>query len=707
MPKKDVKKSKTKKNSKTKKIISTILTILMSFILITIITGCIVVTSLTVYVMKFTTNEEIIDLNSLKENYTSIIYGVDDNNQPVEIQKIYSQQNRIWVSLDDMPQNLRDAFVYSEDQRFYKHTGVDWKRTFSAFANTILKFNDAEYGGSTITQQLVKNITQEKSRTTQRKIKEIFRAIELEKKYTKDQILEAYLNIVHMAYGNDGVETAAQFYFGKHINELTLLESASLAAMTPNPVGLNPLDNPEKNKGRRKYVLMKMLEFGAISRQEYDENIDAELILAKENKVDDSGKKQNTNKYYSYYVDYVIEEVIRDLQNQRGYDRDYAQNLVFNGGYKIYTPMNVNMQKKLEEQFLNYKNFSTSSNNMVQSAGVVMDYKGNVLALVGGFGAKEGNRVLNRATQSARSPGSTMKPIGVYTQGIEHNLINWSSMFIDSPVQKIDNKNWPQNYDRTYTNGGVTVQKALEKSLNTVPVKILEQLTPTSSFNFLKDKLGFTTLVDKQLINGKEFTDKTLASLSLGALTKGTTLLELTASYQIFGNGGKYYKPVGYNKIVNSSNNIVLENKEEPINAISPETATVMNKLLRTVIVGPNGTGRAAALSNIEVVGKTGTAEDDTDQLFVGCTPYYVSGIWIGYDNPTSIRKNMYSSAKIWNNIMKPIYNGLPAKNFENFGNVVEKSYCTTTGLLANERCPSKAVGYYKPDGLPKECADH
>ena len=681
--------------------------IIVSLFLVLVITGSIVVTALTVYVMKFVDPDAGITLSNLEMGNTTVIYAANKKGDMVAVDQIQNGENREWVDLEKVPQYVQDAFICTEDERFNEHDGVDWKRTFAAFANLFFHFYSTKQGGSTITQQVIKNITGEDDVRIERKVQEIFRAINLEKKYTKDEILEAYLNLIYLNRNTRGIQAASKLYFNKDVSKLTKLEACALAGMTRNPAKYDPVNHPEANAERREYVIDKMAEFGKLTTLEAanlkTDTLKTNLTLPAENK---------NKKYQSYFVDNLMNEVIADLVEEKGYSEEYASNLLINGGLRIYTSLDTSLQELVENKYEQNSTFSASKQkNAPESAFIVMDHQGMIKAVVGGRGEKSGNRILNRATQSKRSPGSSMKPIGVYAPAIEYNLAYYSKWVQDKPIRAIidgKERDWPNNYGkRKY--GSMPMIQALQRSLNTVPVQLCKELTIDRSFNFLTKKVGLTTLVESEKKkDGTILTDKSYAACCLGDCTYGTKLSELTAAYQIFANGGTYTKPRSYTKITDATGEVILENPAVTTRVISEETSGVMNKMLQRVVSDAPGTGTAAKLKNFTVAGKTGTSESSYDQLFVGITPYYIAGVWLGFDTPKSLDgTGTYSPPKVWKNVMEDAHKGLEKKDFEISDKVKEMKYCTSTGLIANKNCPKTAVGYYKESYIPSTCKSH
>ncbi|MBR5769069.1 MAG: transglycosylase domain-containing protein, partial [Clostridia bacterium] len=544
-----------------------------------------------------------------------------------------------------------------EDQRFWEHNGVDWKRTFGAIINTFTG-TDSRYGGSTIDQQLIKNLTGDNEVSIKRKIMEIVRALHLEKKYSKETILEVYLNRINLGSTYTGVQVAANSYFNKDVSELTLAECASIAAITQAPTKYNPQLNPENNRIRAIVVLDQMLAQGYISPQQHadaKEELD-NLVIQPRRNIDQPEFIQ------SYFTDQVIEEVVKDLMEQYGYEKNHAMNIVYTGGLNIYCTMDKDIQNIMEQKYAEteFNNATNKYGENIESAMVVMDYSGAVRGIIGGR-EKTGNRVLNRATQSLRPPGSSIKPLSVYGPAFEYSKdIVWNLEIEDSPV---DGK-WPKNQSGTPSGEMVTVQRGLALSLNTIAVRVMKEFVTTSvSYEFLKTKLHISSLVESEKVNGKTLSDISLAPLALGQLTNGISVLELCAGYTIFGSGGMHADPYFYEKVTDSTGNLILEKKPNVTEALSESTAFIMNKLLQTVV--NSGTGTPAKFKGFEIGGKTGTSNDDCDRWFVGYTPYYVAAAWTGFDSPTTVKGfRTNPSVTIWKKVMQAIHEGLPAKSF-------------------------------------------
>ncbi|MCM1579419.1 MAG: transglycosylase domain-containing protein [Ruminococcus sp.] len=699
------KKRRRKKKGPIRKTLTVIGMVLLSLILIAVISVSIIAAALTVYVMQFREKTPIdIDLDSLDLAYTTFIYGYDEDGQEVELTSISHTADRIPVSIERIPRYVRDAFVYIEDERFYEHAGVDWKRTFGAFVNLMTK--EALYGnkqgGSTITQQLVKNVTGDDDARWDRKLREIFRASDLEKYRDKDDILEAYLNCIGFGGNTSGIQAASLKYFNKDVSELDLAEAACLAAIPKSPEALNPRVNPERNKERQELVLRAMYNNAAISKQQYEAALAEELVFY------DPSQDEHSDEMQNWYVDMVIRDVTLDLCDLYGVDMATARAMLYDGGYSIYTPVDIKMQEELEAKYRDYTTFSsTVLNNPPLSAFAVMDYTGNVLAVVGNVGEKSVTDAWNHATMSPRQPGSSFKPVAGYGYSIENDLITWSTIHSDLPIEIDDpehpgqKKKWPTNYSSSgrsnvWSGNSYFTYEALQRSLNTVSARLVQAAGSGNVFEFVQNRFRFSTLKAE---------DADLSPMSVGALTDGVTVRELVAAYQVFGNGGKYFAPASYTYVQDPSGDVILQHKYTPIQSISDESAYVMNKLMQQVVEGPNGTGRAAKLENVPVVGKTGTSQNWADNWFVCCTPDYVSGVWYGYEDHTTVPSGTYyGTAQLWKNIFGDIAERSAKKQFPECDSVKELYFCSNTGMIASSACPAYNKGYYKSTNTPPVC---
>ncbi|MGN0653783.1 MAG: transglycosylase domain-containing protein, partial [Oscillospiraceae bacterium] len=524
-----------KKSNPILKTLAVIGTTFLSLFLIVVITLCIVATALTVYVIKFMENSESVDIDlyNLDVMTTSFIYAEDpETGEQIEIHRMSQDANRILVSLDDIPQHVRDAFISTEDERFYEHEGVDFKRTFLAFANYFLHFWDENQGGSTITQQLVKNITGDDKQDPARKMREIFRAMNLEREYPKDVILEAYLNYIGFGGNTYGIQAAANKYFDKDVSELTVAEAACLAAIPKSTVQYNPLVHPENNEKRRNNVVLPtMLENGFISSEQYEEAINEQIIYAGQHLDEETGEiVEEDAVIQDWFVDMVIFDVARDFQKKYGIDtQEEAIAKISNGGYRIYATVDIDIQKEMEAKYLDNSTFAKETlSNPPQSAAIIMDYSGCIKGVVGGIGRKPNPMCYNRATMAKRSIGSTVKPISSYGYALYSDYINWSTVFFDEPIEVVKDWNtmekmkWPKNYSNVWTGQRFFTYDALQRSLNTIPAQLVDQLTPKAVFDFMQNNMQITSLVAA---------DADYSAMTVGGLTDGITLLELASAY--------------------------------------------------------------------------------------------------------------------------------------------------------------------------------
>lgn len=709
-----------------KKLLALVGTTLVSIFLILVITGTVCVVAFVIYVLSFMDTTTDVNLTEYEMSYASYIYTVDSDGNEDLVYKVKASdgEQRIPITIDQIPQDVRNAFVYTEDERFYAHDGVDLKRTLGAFVNIFTNIYGSEQGGSTITQQLIKNITGDNETSSERKIREIFRAMQLEKKYPKDTILESYLNCIYFGRVDNnnlnGIEAASIAYFGKSTSELSIAEAACLAAIPKDPFLYNPIDNPEENKTRQEYVLSKMFENGVISPEQYEEALNEELIFTdsdefkelypdfklfdEEEEIEYDEDGNPIESITPYYVDAAIYEVRDWIAEEEGISQEDALSKFNNGGYTLYLTIDLDMQAYVDEKYLDRDNFLTYAKNSegeyVQSSFIAMDYDGNVLAMAGGIGEKETNLGFNRAVQAQRQVGSTMKPVAAYGCALYNDEITWSTLFQDKGFL-VDGKDWPSNYS-TYGNSlewtynYIYVYDALRRSVNTTPANIVNEMGLETVFDFSKNKLGLNLVSPEEAANGVG--DMTYSSLAVGGLYGGTSIEDLVNAYMPYGNGGYFQDAHVISRIENSATGeVLLDNSDSSHKeqVIDEETAYVMNKLLRQVIT--SGTGTAANLSNKTVCGKTGTTSDFNDITFVGLTEDFVSGIWVGYDTPYGLSPSL-SSAQIWKNVIGGYANSLDTDaSYPECDTVIEAHFCTSTGLIATSRCPqSSEVGYYK-----------
>ncbi len=710
-----------------------------SVVLIVVAIGIICGTVACTYVYKFAdeyvTEGKKIDLEEYKANQeqTSIIYGYDSNKRVVELLRLHGAQNRVWIDYKDIPKNMINAFRDLEDKRFNEHNGVDWYGTVFGVVSS-----GFERGASTITQQLIKNLTKEDGRTVSRKFYEILNALNVERHYSKKKIMEFYLNTVYLGNGCYGIRTAAEKYFGKDVEDLNAAECAVIASITKAPADFDPLtkdglaallDKDEKgNMGRQRYCLSCMLEEGSLTEKQYKKALDFELVFTNsenykgsqvtknENDEDDTEYTEKDikytdktdNKMSSYYVEYVIDSVIEDLQEEYELTYNEAWRKVFFGGLRIYTAIDLDVQEAAENVYVNRITFpdedlDDKENPPVQSAITIMDYSGRVVAMVGGAGEKTTFRGLNRASDSPRQPGSAIKPISVYTPAIENNVCTWSTKVQNYGI-RLGSSRWPVNYGGSYGSAKnfVTVQSALAQSLNTVPAQLMRRIGIETSFDFLVDDLKVSTFITDE--DDPNY-DGNFSTLCVGGASEGMTTLDMTAAFAIFGNNGYYFEPYCYYKVTNNdgTETLLKSGNSEGEQVVSESTAGVMRQLLRTVVNG--GTGGGYGVSGFETFAKTGTTSDDKDRWFVGGTPYYVAAVWYGYDEPRAITNTSGNPAgKIFREIMNDVHEDLEYMSYPSASGVVARSYCKISGDIASAGCTETGTGYYKSSYIPSKC---
>ncbi len=592
-----------------------------------------------------------------------------------------------YVKLEDIPKNLVNAYVSIEDKNFYKHNGINVKRTAGAVASYVFNGGSSSFGGSTITQQLVKNITGDNETKISRKVQEWDRAIKTELVLSKDEILETYLNIIYVGPNIYGVEKGAEYYFNKKVAELDLAECAFLAGINNSPNSYNPFgknDNSEKIKSRTTTVLNVMLEQGYISNESYDLAV-SEL---------QSGLKFNKGKLepkgdaiYSYMVDATISEVINDLENKKGMSTNFATNYLYFSGLKIYSTQNSDIQREIEKECEKNKYMIKSAqyeNTTAQAAMVVMNHNnGQVMGCVGGLGKKTVSRGFNRATQALRQTGSAIKPIAVLGPALEEKIITPVTIYDDTKTVFAEGYS-PDDCEKEL--GEITVRRAVESSQNIPFVKIMEQLTPEKSMKYM-EKEGIANLTDG---------DKNLG-LALGGLEKGSSPLEMASAYACIANGGNYIEPTFYTKVENSKGKIILKSKQKSRKVYSEDTAYVLKELLTEPVNGENGTARTCKIDGMEVAAKTGTTNDNYDKWLCGFTKYYTAVTWFGYDVNEPINEGANSMAnQIWGNVMREIHRYLIKADFDKPKDVEEVVVCRKSGKVAESGCGEAYVEYFR-----------
>lgn len=640
------------------------------------------------------------DLSGLDNSlgYTTLIYGVQ-NGETVEIDKLHGTENRKWVGIEDISKHMQNAVVAIEDERFYKHNGVDVRRTGKSVLNFFNPNSSASFGGSTITQQLIKNLTQDDDHTITRKIQEMRRAWYVESQYRKSQILEVYLNTIYLSQGCYGVQTASEKYFGKSAKDLTIAEAACLASITNLPTYYDPVVNLENNQKRARLVIAKMEELGYITKEEA-KAAKEEVLVFKDGTVE-----VDKESIKSYFVDAVTESVIKDLVEKKGYSEVYAETLVYSSGLQIYTTMDVNVQAAVDSVYSDPSNFpNISAKNdkgeikTPESAISIIDNStGACVALYGGIGEKTTARGTNRATMAYRQPGSSIKPLSTYAPGIEYGVSVDGSAALSPYTMVLDwylieEQKYPRNQSRVESNKKVSLLGAVAASLNTVAARVNTAVGYQRSYDFLKNNFGLTSLDPVNDVN--------VAALGLGALTKGVTVYEMSAAYAAFPNDGAYTTPYLYTKVVDQNGRILLENRPQTKTAMSKETARVMNSMLSFAVT--SGTGSPSNFGTTEIAGKTGTTSFDYDRWFAGYTGYYTAAVWYGYDyNETVVWGGVNPAVATWKKVMSKVHQGLPYKSLTKPTTLVSATFCWESGMALTEFCPEAASGTFLPAGVP------
>ena len=731
-----------KKKMTAGRVLGAIMRFIASCLCVCIILGSVAAVAVSLYVVKETQGDsDLLDLTQLELAYTTIIYSqqINDQGQPewVEYQRLQSpEENRIWKPLNEISPYIQHAFVAVEDENFYTHPGFSFKRTVLAAINEVFRkltgsyLTGSQLGASTIEQQLIKNITGEDESSGiegyARKVKEIFRAIALDNRFSKEEILEAYLNTIGLTGNTAGVEAGANQYFGKSAADVTIAEAASIAAITKNPSRFNPYTNPEEHLKRRDDIILFMQQQGYITQAEAEAAWATPLNLVE--KTTDENAAVQTD--YSWFTDYLIEEVIADLVeanplNRDDWNREAANDYLHNGGLRIYATVDPEVQSVMENVWLEGKYWEpmpienyddpndpddTPRTITTQAAGVVINYKGELVGVAGGLGQKTENRGFNRGTGMTRQIGSTMKAVAAYPLGIDMDLINYSSVLMDDYFPISDGKggtrtDWPQNWDKTYSHSLKTVYEALKKSLNTVAVRVGDMVGKRTMFDFARDTLGITTLDESK--------DVDLAPMVLGATTTGLSPYELAGAYMMYGNGGRMTSLHSYTSVRDYQGNEILEKDIVTTQAIGEDPAYIMNRLLHSVLFDRNGTayGIHPDANVMDSIGKTGTTNENKDVWFVGLTPKYVMATWYGYDQnePMDDYNNYYiyhrkgsqkghPGASAFAEVMDTIQADLSEEEiveWEKPDSVEIGAFCTISGDIPTDGCP-RGTGYYK-----------
>ena len=695
------------------------------------------------YLYASTRNDFLwLDLEQLPHREATILYAQDrETGEWVEYARLEATQQKIWVPLSEIPEDMQHAFVAIEDKHFYEHHGVSLTRTAYAVLNEMKKAltgtyfgNGIKQGASTIDQQLIKNLTRDDEagglEGYMRKVREIWRAYRLDAKYDKETILEAYLNVISFTDNTAGVEAESIKLFGKSAKDLSLAQCASIASITKNPYRYDPRTHEEEHLSRRNYILYEMWQQGYITEEQYNA-ASAEPIGLSPGNVPVAETPVTT-----YFTDKVLTDVSAVLSEQYGLDSAETTNLLYNGGLRIYTTVDPDLQAVMENALeRGYSSFFPTSGLGVatqatkynedgtiardengdpiredvvetpQAAMVSVGYDGSLKAIVGGIGEKEVSRGLNRGTVP-RQVGSTMKPIGAYALALEKNKINWSTPLLDAPVRQLEDektgelKDWPANFSKTYAEDDILVVDALAQSINTIAVRVGEQAGVGTIYRFMKNSLGVTSLTPE---------DNDSGPMILGSQTHGISPYELAGAYMMLGNGGSFTTLHCYTSVQTGYGREIAAPELKTKQVLGTDTAYVMNRLLAQVMQGSGTAAGYRVRGEMDSVGKTGTSSDNRDYWFVGMTPYYVTATWYGYDSGFALNtaSGTHAPTTAWKYVMERAQQGLPVLEFPVDESVVTAEYCTESGGLAAPGCPRTATGYYTQGNLPAVCRDH
>ena len=681
------------------------------------------------YLMEDIVPNAGMDLDNYDLDQTSFMYYQDSEGKIQELQQIYTTTDREWAVYEEIPKDLINAAIAIEDKRFYEHQGVDWITTVKACANMFFG-SSSEFGGSTITQQLIKNLTEEDGVTVQRKVLEIFRAQQFERRYDKDVVMEWYLNTIYMGQGCYGVKTAAATYFGKELQDLTTAECASLISITNNPSIFDPyseafeydgkmMTGAERNRIRQENTLWVMKEEGWITEEAYDAAIAQEMVfkygidevdVTYECENDDcdysgemgsylfvdgsyycpecgTGLVTQSDDVYSWFVETVLNDVAKALTELNGWEwndktRETCMNLIKRGGYHIYTTLDMDVQNQVDAIYTDLSEIPEArSRQQLQSAITVIDNRtGDIVAISGGVGKKVVFDAYNRAEATLQT-GSSIKPLTVYAPAFELGLINPTTVIKDLPFN-YDDGAFPQNYEREY-NYSSSVWDGVVNSTNTVAVNVLDLIGTQYSYNFATEKFRLTDLVERQeYSSGFVASDINYAPLALGALTDGCTVRDMTTAYATFANDGVFREARTFTKVYDSKGNLIIDNTQEQEKILSDKAVTYMNYCLDNVANTDVG--------SVDVYGKTGTTSDHKDRWFCGFTGYYTAAVWCGYDTPEQINLvGNYSNPaqRLWYKVMDPLHEDKEDVLLYDYYGLSRVDICLDTGMLKTKAC--------------------
>ena len=693
------------------------------------------------------------------ENYEmdapSYLYSANDKGEIELLQELYASTDWKKADYEDIPEALIHSAIAIEDKRFYEHQGVDWFTTIKAFANMF--FGDKTVGGSSITQQLIKNITEDDSVTIQRKVLEFFRATVVEKNYNKEVIIEEYLNSIYLGQGCRGVKSAAEAYFGKELQMLTIAECASLISITNNPSLFDPygekefeyngevMNGKQRNRQRQLLVLGELLNQGYITREEYDEAVAQELVLknkiATEDKWVECSKescdyegirktykkdgdkircpKCNTvpeeitnasQEVYSYFADVVITDVAKAMAKRDGVEKwnddvwETYVDRINRGGYHIYTTIDLKVQNQIDKIYKNLENIpKTKSPQQLQSAIVIIDNRtGDIVGMAGGVGKEKAHFGQNRATKSKLQSGSSIKPLSIYAAGFEQGTLTPATVIKDMPLQYKSGKGWPQNVDREYAYSN-TVFGGIVDSVNAIAANSLQKITVDYGFKFATEKFKLSTLVEE---------DIQTSSLALGAQHYGVTVRDMATAFATFANKGTYRAARTWAKVYDSKGNVVLDNPQVSEEVLSEKAVNYTNYCLTNAVM--KGTGKKANFDSGYVAGKTGTTSSARDKWFCGFTSNYTAAVWTGYDQPAKINLSTSPALTLWRKVMEPLHEDLKNTKLYDSSKMRSVTVCLDTGMVATDACAAdvrgnrtQTVQVYSSDRPTKSCDQH
>ena len=677
-----------------------------------------------------------VDIDDYELEQNSYLYYLDSNGNIQKYQDVFAITSSSWVDFEDIPEDMIHAAVSIEDHRFFEHQGVDWVTTVKACARMF--FGDDSVGGSSITQQLIKNVllTEDEGAddvTVQRKVLEIFRAVQLEKQYDKDEILELYLNFIYLGQGCRGIRSAAETYYGKEVESLTAAECASIIGITNSPTWYDPYQNPENNNDRKENILWAMNKYGWLTDEEYEEALAQELVLkngidlpdsmafcknkscnykgivstlketeghfycpdcGNEVPVVEDGSQDN----YSWFADAVLMDVAKALaeKNRMAWNsatRDLMIQQIQRGGYHIYTTIDLDVQKQVDKIYTDLNEIpETRSGQQLQSAIVVIDNTtGDIVAMAGGVGEKTGYLEWSRATDSKLQSGSSIKPLSIYAPGFEQGTLSPATVVPDLPLN-YDNGAWPRNDNYKYGYSS-TIHSAVTRSVNAVAAHSLNMIGVNYGYDFAKNKFGLTSLVDEYVDEGGTVhSDNGFAPLAMGAQTWGVHVRDMAGAYATFANNGIRRQERTFTKVYDSEGNLVIDNTQAQEQILSEKSVNYMNYCL--INATANGTGREADFQGQTIAGKTGSTSEFKDRWYCGFTGYYTAAVWTGYDRPEVIRPTSVNPAAVlFKKVMQPLHEGLERKALYDDSQMGWVSICLDSGKIATEACKKDARG--------------